>query len=189
VHTTLAQFNENHSGDRFSLQNTQMLRVLLDEGPVHVRRGAVVGAQGEVAFDNAIIAGLDLVVAEGSGQLFLGERAHDVHLVHLENGETVTAAGERLLAFTSDLGCAVAPVDGADQLVNARLSGTGWLAVVSEGSPVLLAVAEHGTIAAARAVIAWSEQAEVETAPEDAGPSPRLAFRGGGWVLVQPSSG
>jgi len=187
VQTTLAQFNENQSGDRFSLQNTEMLRVRLEDGPVHVRRGAVVAAQGDVEFADAGMSGVDLVTADGPGELFLGEQAHYVHLVHLE-GETITAAGERLLACTSELECGVTPVDGAGGLVNARLSGAGWIALVSDGPPVLLAVSERRTVAAARAVIAWSEQAQVAADANGDGPGPRLAFRGSGWVLVQPSA-
>jgi uncharacterized protein (AIM24 family) len=188
VQTTLAQFNENQSGDRFSLQNTQMLRVRLDEGAVHVRRGAVVAAQGPVELEAASVEGIDFMLAGGNGELFLGEHGHDVHLVHLEGGETITAAGERLLAFTSELECDVAPVDGAGGLINVRLIGTGWVGLVSDGPPVLLAVSERDTVAAAHAVIAWSEQARLDAPSRDAGHGPLLAFRGAGWVLVQPSA-
>src|ERR1044071_6377863 len=83
-------------------------------------------------------------------------------------------------------------------LFNMALHGTGWVAVISDGPPVLLDVAAAPTCADAEAAITWSSgvQSGVRTdfkmknlIGRSSGESIQMAFTGQGWLLVQPSEG
>jgi uncharacterized protein (AIM24 family) len=78
------------------------------------------------------------------------------------------------------------------------LQGTGWVAILSDGPPVLLNVGAAPTFADAQAAITWSSGV-TQTIRTDfnvknligrgSGETVQLAFSGQGWVLVQPSEG
>ena len=50
MQTTLAQFNETKSTDAFSLQNSKLLKVHLDQVTIQAKLGSMVAYQGEVTF-------------------------------------------------------------------------------------------------------------------------------------------
>ena len=86
----------------------------------------------------------------------------------------------------------------AGGLFNMELSGTGWVAILSDGPPVLLNVASAPTFADAQAAITWSSGVTVGLKTDfkmknligrGSGESIQLAFSGQGWALVQPSEG
>ena len=72
------------------------------------------------------------------------------------------------------------------------------MAILSDGPPVLLNVAQAPTFADAQAAITWSSGVTVGLKTDfkmknligrGSGESIQLAFSGQGWVLVQPSEG
>jgi uncharacterized protein (AIM24 family) len=78
------------------------------------------------------------------------------------------------------------------------LKGTGWVAIISDGPPVLLNVAQAPTFADAQAAITWSSGVQTALKTDvnlksligkSSGETIQLAFSGQGWVLVQPSEG
>ncbi len=78
------------------------------------------------------------------------------------------------------------------------LSGTGWVAIISDGPPVLLNTGEAPTFADPQAAITWSSglQTQVKTdvnlktlIGRGSGETVQIGFVGQGWVLVQPSEG
>ena len=86
----------------------------------------------------------------------------------------------------------------AGGLFNMELSGTGWVAILSDGPPVLLNVAQAPTFADAQAAITWSSGVTVGLKTDfkmknligrGSGESIQLAFSGQGWALIQPSEG
>ena len=86
----------------------------------------------------------------------------------------------------------------AGGLFNLTLKGTGWVAILPDGPPVLLDVAAAPTFADAQAAITWSQGVTVGLKTDvsvknligrGSGESIQLAFQGQGWVLVQPSEG
>src|SRR2546423_7831874 len=96
VQSTLEQFQETQSQDAFALQNSKLLKVRLDQVTVQAKLGSMVAYQGEVKFEHAGSGGLSRMVKkavtgegaklmkmEGSGEVFLGDRAQDVHLFSL----------------------------------------------------------------------------------------------------------
>jgi uncharacterized protein (AIM24 family) len=138
----------------------------------------------------------------GSGEVFLADTAQDVHLIYLE-GEKITVNGPNLLAFDADIDWDIERVQGASSMMggglyNTSLKGTGWVAILSDGPPVLLNVASAPTFADAQAAITWSEGVTTSMKTDfkmknlmgrGSGESIQMGFQGQGWVLVQPSEG
>ena len=138
----------------------------------------------------------------GTGEVFLADQAQDVHLVYLE-GEKITVNGPNLLAFDADIDWDIERVQGASAMMggglyNTSLKGTGWVAILSDGPPVLLNVASAPTFADAQAAITWSQGVTTALRTDfkmknligrGSGETIQMAFSGKGWVLVQPSEG
>ena len=215
MQTTLAQFNETQSTDAFALQNSKLLKVSLNQVTVQTKLGSMVAYQGDVTFEHAGSGGMgrmlkkamsgegtSLMKIAGSGEVFLADTAQDIHLVYLED-DFITVNGPNLLAFDSDIGWDIKRVQGgsgamAGGLYNMELRGTGWVAILSDGPPVLLNVAAAPTFADAQAAITWSSGVSTSLRTDikmkdfigkGSGEQFQLAFAGQGWVLVQPSEG
>ena len=135
--------------------------------------------------------------------MFLADTAMDIHLIYLEN-DTITVNGPNLLAFDAGIDWDIHRLKGgaagamAGGLFNMELSGTGWVAILSDGPPVLLNVAQAPTFADAQAAITWSSGVTVGLKTDfkmknligrGSGESIQLAFSGQGWALIQPSEG
>ena len=216
MQTTLAQYNETESTEAFALQNSKLLKVRLDQVTIQSKLGAMVAYQGEVTFEHAGSGGLGRLVKKavtgegtslmkitGRGEVFLADTAQDIHLIYLEN-DLITVNGPNLLAFDSGIDWDIKRVQGggagamAGGLYNLALQGTGWVAVLSDGPPVLLNVAQAPTFADAQAAITWSSGVTTSLKTDfkmknligrGSGESLQMAFTGQGWVLVQPSEG
>lgn len=215
MQTTLAQFNETQSQDAFSMQNSKLLRVSLTNNTIQAKAGSMVAYQGDVKFEHAGSGGLGrmmkkavtgegttLMKMSGTGEVFLADTAQDIHLLYLE-GEKITVNGPNLLAFDADIDWDIERVQGASGMMggglyNTSLKGTGWVAVLTDGPPVLLNVASAPTFADAQAAVTWSEGVSTSLKTDismknfigkGSGESFQMAFSGQGWVLVQPSEG
>jgi uncharacterized protein (AIM24 family) len=215
VQTTLAQFNETQSQEAFALQNSKLLKVRLEAVTVQAKLGSMVAYQGEVTFEHAGTGGLgrmlkkavtgegtQLMKVTGTGEVFLADQAQDIHLIYLEN-DFITVNGENLLAFDAGIDWDIKRVEGASAMMggglfNLSLQGTGWVAILSDGPPVLLNVASAPTFADAQAAITWSSGVTTGIRTDfkmknligrGSGESVQMAFSGQGWVLVQPSEG
>jgi uncharacterized protein (AIM24 family) len=216
MQTTLGQFNETQSQDAFALQNSKLLKVRLDQVTVQAKLGSMVAYQGDVTFEHAGSGGIgrmlkkavtgegaQLMKITGRGEVFLADQAQDVHLIYLEN-DFITVNGPNLLAFDTGIDWDIKRVEGAGAMMggqglyNLALRGTGWVAILSDGPPVLLNVASAPTFADAQAAITWSSgvQTNIKTdfkmknlIGRGSGETFQMAFSGQGWVLVQPSEG
>src|SRR3954468_24211280 len=173
MQTTLAQFNETKSEDAFALQNSKLLKVRLDQVTIQSKLGSMVAYQGDVTFEHAGSGGIGrmlkkavtgegtaLMKITGTGEVFLADQAQDVHLIYLEN-DFITVNGRNLLAFDAGMDWDIKRVEGVSGMMggglfNMSLHGTGWVAILSDGSPVLLDVAAAATFADAEAAITWS---------------------------------
>jgi uncharacterized protein (AIM24 family) len=213
--TTLSQFNETTATDAFSLQNHKLLKVRLDAVTVQARLGSMVAYQGDVTFEHAGSGGMGRLLKRaatgegasfmkvtGTGEVFLADEAQDVHLVYLE-GDRLTVNGRNILAFDAGIDWDIERVQGAAGvmgagLFNVALHGTGWVAMLSDGPPVLLDVGSAPTFADAQAAIAWSGSVTTSMKTDfkmksligrGSGETLQMAFGGTGWVLVQPSEG
>ena len=216
MQTTLAQFNETQSQDAFALQNSKLLKVHLDQVTIQAKLGSMVAYQGDVTFEHAGSGGMgrmlkkavsgegtSLMRMSGTGEVFVADQAQDIHLIYLEN-DHITVNGPNLLAFAAGIDWDINRLKGgtagamAGGLFNMSLSGTGWVAILSDGPPVLLNVASAPTFADAQAAITWSSGVTVGLKTDfkmknligrGSGESIQLAFSGQGWALVQPSEG
>ena len=193
-------------------QNTKLLRVRLGE-PFMARQGAMVAYQGNVDFafegggaskfiKKALTGeGLPLMRCQGQGDVFLADRAYDVHLLNLNNSG-LSISGKNVLAFSTSLDWNIERVRGgsmvAGGLFNTTLRGTGWVALTTDGPPVVLNAAEAPTFADTNAVVAWSAnlQTQLKTSfkagaliGRGSGEAVQVAFAGSGFVIVQPSEG
>jgi uncharacterized protein (AIM24 family) len=211
----LDRYREVETGEPFTLQNPRLLKVELSETSVMARNGAMVAYQGDVRFEHkggglgrllkkaATGEQLRLMEASGSGELFLANQAMLVHVLRLD-GDALTVNGANILAFETGIDWDVTRVKGgtagmlAGGLFNIHLSGTGLVALVSDGEPLRLDVAEAPTFADPQAAIAWSGgvttslKADVQAKSligMGSGESLQIGFSGQGWVLVQPSEG
>lgn len=193
-------------------QNSKLLRVRLGE-PFMARQGAMVAYQGNVDFafegggaskfiKKALTGeGLPLMRCQGQGDVFLAERAFDVHLLNLNNAG-LSISGKNVLAFSSSLDWNIERVKGGSiatgGLFNTTLRGTGWVALTTDGPPVVLNAAEAPTFADTNAVVAWSAnlQTQLKTSfkagaliGRGSGEAIQVSFYGQGFVIVQPSEG
>jgi uncharacterized protein (AIM24 family) len=212
---SLDQFAEVETGEAFTLQNPRLLKVELSETTVMARNGAMVAYQGDVRFEHkggglsrlikkaATGESLKLMQANGSGELFLAHQAMLVHVMRLSN-DSMTVNGANILAFEAGIDWDITRVKGgaagmlAGGLFNVGLHGSGLVALVSDGEPLRLDVAEAPVFADPQAAIAWSGgvttnlKADVQAKSligMGSGESFQLGFSGKGWVLVQPSEG
>ena len=217
MQTTLAQFNETQSQDAFALQNSKLLKVRLGtSGEIQAKAGSMVAYQGEVTFEHAGSGGLGrmmkkamtgegttLMKMAGSGR-GLPRRPGAGHppdlprerLHHGQRPEPARVRRRHRLGHQARPGGASAAMAGG--LYNMELSGTGWVAILSDGPPVLLNVASAPTFADAQAAITWSSGVTTSIKTDfkmknligkGSGESIQMAFSGQGWVLVQPSEG
>ncbi len=214
MRTELGAFQETTSTDAFALQNRKLLKVRLDQGSIQAKAGSMVAYQGDVTFEHVgggvgkflkkamTGEGQSLMSITGTGEVFLADAAKHVHLLYLEN-EQVTVNGRALLALDADLTWDVERVKGgaagmmAGGLFNTTIRGTGYIALLTDGEPVLLDVASAPTFADAQAAVAWSGgvttalktdiKAFKSMTGRSSGESFQLAFSGTGWVIVQPS--
>lgn len=199
----------------FTRQNKRMLKAHLDGGSDHffARQGSMVAYQGAIDFayqgsggmgkflKKAFTGeGMALMKVSGAGDVFLAQDADEVFLLHLE-GESVTVNGSNVLAFEPSLQWDIKRVEGASMmtggLFNTTFSGTGALAIVVFGTPVVLNV-DAPTFVDMQSAVLWSTglQSSVrKTAKASAmvgrgsGEAFQLALSGQGFVVVQASEG
>ena len=216
MQTSLAQYNETQSTDAFALQNSKLLKVRLEAVTVQAKLGSMVAYQGDVTFEHAGAGGMgrmlkkavsgegtSLMKVTGTGEVFLADTAQDIHLIKLEN-DAVTCNGANVLAFDAGIDWDIQKVSGgaagmmAGGLFNMSLQGSGWVAIISDGPPVLLNTGDAPTFADPQAAITWSSGVSTSIKTDvklknligrGSGESLQMSFQGAGWVLVQPSEG
>ena len=206
------RFSEKETGVGPSLQNGRLLRVRIAE-PFMARQGAMVAYQGQVNFayqgggagkflKKALTGeGLSLMRVEGQGDVFLANAAEHVHILHLNNSG-ISINGAHVLAFSANLDWNVERVKGgsiaAGGLFNTTLRGSGWVAITTDGEPVVLNAAEAPTFADTDAIVAWSIELQTTINKSftagaligrGSGEAFQVAFGGQGFVIVQPSEG
>ncbi len=196
------------------LQNSKLLKAELD-GEFMARTGSMVAYQGQVQFQalgsggvgkflkqRLTGEGVPLMKISGRGDVFLAERAADIHLIDLEPGDELSINGSNVLAFDSSLSYDVKMVQGVGMMSNAGLfncvfSGRGRIAVTTKGTPVVLTV-DQPTYVDPQAAICWSATLQTGYHRADqlglgtllgrnTGERFTMSFAGQGFVVVQPS--
>ena len=196
------------------LQNSKLLKVEL-RGEMMCRRGAMVAYQGQVRFEalgaggmakwlksKVTGEGVPLMKMIGQGDVFLANRASDVHIIDLDAGDALSINGANVLAFDSSLQYDIKFVQGMGMLSSAGLfncvfSGAGRIAITSHGQPVVLNV-DQPTYVDPQAAICWSASLQTGYHRADqlglgtlvgrtTGEAFTMSFSGQGFVVVQPS--
>lgn len=207
-------FAEREEGGDVALQNARMLRCAASTGIV-ARQGTMVAYQGDVQFERqgaggvgralkraATGEGLAMMRVTGSGDVFFADGGQHVFLLHLDGGPGLSVNGRNVLAFSASLQWDIERVKGASLLAgglfNTTLTGTGWVALVADGEPVVLRTDEAPTYVDVNALVAWSGGLGtriVNTVSAKSlvglgsGEAFQMAFDGAGIVIVQPSEG
>ncbi|MCS0634389.1 AIM24 family protein [Streptomyces sp. LP05-1] len=192
-----------------------MLKVAMAAGQdLYARTGSMVAYEGFVQYEpnppavRQIAAqwvtgeGMPLMRCSGDGLLYLADYGADVVVLHLDN-DALSVNGSNVLAFDAHLQWGVERVKGLAKfsgqgLWNVTLSGTGWVALTSLGTPVVVDCGrgEDETYVDPDALVAWSPALKVKgkrsfTASSligrGSGEAYQMAFSGQGIVVVQPS--
>jgi len=196
------------------LQNSKMLKVAIN-GEVMARTGSMVAYQGQMQFQalgsggmgkwlkqKLTGEGVPLMKISGRGDLFLADRAADVHLIDLEQGDGISINGANVLAFEPTLQYDIKFVQGMGMLSSAGLfncvfTGQGRIAIITKGTPVVLNV-DQPTYVDPQAAICWSSALQTGYHRADqmgigtllgrqTGEAFTMSFAGRGFVVVQPS--
>jgi uncharacterized protein (AIM24 family) len=196
------------------LQNSKMLKVELN-GEIMARTGSMVAYQGQMQFQalgsggmgkwlkqKLTGEGVPLMRVSGRGDLFLADRAADVHLIDLEQGDAITINGANVLAFESTVRYDIRMVQGlgmfsAAGMFNCVFTGQGRIAITTKGTPVVMTV-DQPTYADPQAAICWSASLQTGYHRADqvglgtllgrnTGEAFTMSFAGEGFVVVQPS--
>ena len=215
VEQALQRFTETESGESFSLQNERLLKVELADVTIQAKLGSMVAYQGDVKFERAGTGGMArlmkkvatgegarLMTVSGTGEVFLADHAQEVHLVKLAD-DKITVSSANLLAFDAGIDWDIRKVEGASGvlaggLFNLELSGSGWVALLSDGPPMLLQLKDDPAFADPQAAITWSSGVKTAVKTDvnlktligrGSGETLQMQFSGDGWLLVQPSEG
>ncbi|WP_062206845.1 AIM24 family protein [Streptomyces sp. NBRC 109706] len=192
-----------------------MAKVALRTGQdVLARSGSMVAYEGFVQYESnpsalgRAVAGrlsgesVPLMRCHGDGQLYLAD--YGAHVVCLPlNGENISVNATNVLAFDAHLEWGVQRVKGMAKfagqgLFNIGITGTGWVAITSRGTPVVVDCARTPgeTYVDPDALVAWSTNLEVRgkrsfkatsLIGRGSGEAYQLGFSGQGFVIVQPS--
>ncbi|TPM75255.1 stress protein, partial [Mesorhizobium sp. B2-3-3] len=214
LQAALQPYKEAATGQRWTSQNQQLMRVDLTMGgmPVLARQGSMVMYQGKVDFGykgagfagrmvgNATGQEMQLMRCTGRGQVFLAEEGAHLHPIELQ-GDGICVSAENVLAFDESLQYEVRRIEGhgipGGALFTMQFQGTGTVVVKTHGVPVVLPVTPT-TFADCNAVVAWSSASQVIVSsqvrlrrnayPGHSGETVNLQFRGapGNFVVVQP---
>jgi uncharacterized protein (AIM24 family) len=216
MQSTLFGYNEQQTQERYSLQNAQMLRVVLQgHDDILARKGTMVAYQGLIEFDAEYQnsgrqraraytgEGLDLMRCHGQGTVYLANLAQHVHIMDVEQ-DGLTVDSSYVLAMDSALHHEVIAVDsqygisgsGKYQL---NITGHGKVALMTSGAPLLMQVTPDKYVNCdADAIVAWSTGLRVQMQAQthssgvwrrrgNTGEGWELSFMGSGFALVQPS--
>ncbi|MFJ8308681.1 MULTISPECIES: AIM24 family protein [unclassified Streptomyces] len=205
--TPVAARMENHG--------SAMLKVAMATGQdLLARVGSMVAYEGfiqyepnppavrQMARDWITGEGAPLMKCTGDGLLYLADYGANVVIVHLDN-DALSVNGTNVLAFDASLQWGVERVKGLAKfagqgLFNVKISGTGWVALTSRGTPVVVdcGSGEDETYVDPDALVAWSPNLKVKgkrsfkassLIGRGSGEAYQMAFSGQGIVVVQPS--
>jgi uncharacterized protein (AIM24 family) len=209
----LQKFGEVEVPQRMSKQGPKIVRVAMQPGQdLLAKRGSMIAYEGLIDFKGQIPKlaqmakswatgeGVKLMNCQGQGDLFLADYGRDVVILQLQ-GQGLSVSGGNLLALDATLDWNIERVKGFAKLAgqglfNVAIRGTGWVALCTHGTPVVLDAGEAPTFVDTNALVAWSTELTVKphrTAKlggligRGSGEAFQMAFTGRGFVVVQPS--
>jgi uncharacterized protein (AIM24 family) len=174
VSQPLGQYAQgNWGGPSFALEEgDRMLRVRLDGGEMAAKQGSMVAYKGQVdfAYKSQGVGGMirravtgegqDLMKVRGRGIVWFAESGSHISIFNLDN-DSLTVNGRNLLAIEQGVRYKITTTSGgvgamiAGGLFNTELSGTGAVAVLCLGSPLVLPTDEPVCVDR-DAAVAWT---------------------------------
>jgi uncharacterized protein (AIM24 family) len=205
---------DDNAREPFELENPYLLEVNLN-GTVWAKLGSMIGYTGNVKFERQGImeGGLGkmfkkaftgeanpMMKAEGQGRVYFADNGKKVRILALQD-EMLYVNGNNVLAFDDSIQWDIKMMRrmagiAAGGLFNMQLQGTGRIAITTHFDPITLAVTPNQPIFTdPNATIAWSSSLQPEIKTDislktlfgrGSGESFQLAFKGQGWVVLQP---
>ncbi len=214
IHADFTEFKETTGADPFTLQNKKLLKVFLQYGPVKARIGSMVAYQGDAHFEHGGSGGVSgflkskmtgegvpIMDVTGSGEVFLANAAAEIQVMYLDNDQ-IWVNGANVLAYSASISSDIKMIGGAGAmaggLYNVTLTGTGYVAITTDGPPLVLDVASAPTFADPQAVVMWTAGVQMNMKSDvsvktfigkGSGETFQMGFGGQGWVMIQPSEG
>lgn len=197
----------------FELENPYLLDVNLN-GKVWAKWGAMVAYTGDVKFkkQSSLEGGLGkfvmkkvsgesskLMSAKGQGHVYLADNGKRITILNME-GNRLFVNGNDILAFEETIDWDIKMMSGAGAmqggLFNMRLEGYGMIAITTHYTPITLAVTpDRPVFTDPNATVAWSDGLSIDYKTDvnlgtlfgrGSGETFQMAFRGNGFVIVQP---
>ncbi|MFG2333279.1 AIM24 family protein [Streptomyces sp. NPDC048604] len=195
-----------------SLQNSKSVKYAVN-GEMHARQGAMIAFRGNLQFERkgqgiggmlkrAVTGeGLPLMAVRGQGEAWFAHEAQNCFIVELEHGDSLTVNGRNVLCFDATLSYEIRTVKGAGMtgggLFNSLFTGHGKLALVCDGSPIVIPVAPNAPVFVdTDAVVGWSAALDTSLHRSQSigsmirggsGEAVQLRLDGEGFVVVRPS--
>jgi uncharacterized protein (AIM24 family) len=144
--------------------------------------------------------GTTMMEASGSGRIYVADLAKKIRILYLEN-ESIHVNGNDILAHEKSLKSEIKMMKSVEGIMGgglfqARISGTGHVAITTHGDPLTLLVKPGQSVFTdPNATVAWSGNLKPEFKTDisfktfigrGSGESFRMKFEGEGWVIVQP---
>ncbi|MEV7443610.1 AIM24 family protein [Streptomyces sp. NPDC091204] len=195
-----------------SLQNAKSVKYNVN-GEMLARQGSMVAFRGNLQFERkgqgiggmlkrAVTGeGLALMSVRGQGEAWFAHQAANCFIIDFEPGDALTVNGRNVLCFDPTLSYEIKMVKGAGMtgggLFNSVFTGTGKLAVICDGNPIIIPVTAQAPVYVdTDAVVGWSAQLETGLHRSQSvgsmirggsGEAVQLMLRGEGFVIVRPS--
>ncbi|MFD3511547.1 AIM24 family protein [Streptomyces sp. NPDC058657] len=195
-----------------TLQNAKSVKYVVN-GEMHARQGAMIAYRGKLQFERkgqgiggmlkrAVTGeGLPLMAVRGQGEAWFAHEAQNCFVVDIEQGDALTVNGRNVLCFDSTLSYEIKMVKGVGVtgggLFNSLFTGYGKLAVVCDGTPLVIPVTSALPVYVdTDAVVGWSAQLNTSLHRSQSagsmirggsGEAVQLMLQGEGFVIVRPS--
>ncbi|AXK35278.1 AIM24 family protein [Streptomyces armeniacus] len=193
-------------------QNEKSIKYAVN-GECYARQGAMVAFRGNLQFEkqgqgvgnflkrSVTGEGLALMAVRGQGEAWFAHEAANCFIVDFAPGDSLTVNGRNVLCFDASLSYEIKMVKGAGMtgggLFNSLFTGQGRLAVVCEGSPIVIPVSPQAPVFVdTDAVVGWSAQLQTSLNRSQSfgsmirggsGEAVQLKLEGEGFVIVRPS--
>ncbi|MEU7297165.1 AIM24 family protein [Streptomyces exfoliatus] len=195
-----------------TLQNSKSVKYTVN-GEMHARQGSMIAFRGDLQFERkgqgiggllkrAVTGeGLALMAVRGQGEAWFAHEAQNCFIVEIEQGDAFSVNGRNVLCFDATLHYEIKTVKGAGMtgggLFNSVFSGYGNVALICEGSPIVIPVTPQAPVFVdTDAVVGWSEQLHTSLHRSQSigsmirggsGEAVQLKLEGQGFVVVRPS--
>ncbi|GAA2489525.1 AIM24 family protein [Streptomyces gobitricini] len=195
-----------------TLQNAKSVKYAVN-GEMHARQGSMIAYRGNLQFERkgqglggmlkrAVTGeGLPLMAVRGQGEAWFAHEAQNCFIIDVEQGDALTVNGRNVLCFDATLSYDIKTVKGAGMtgggLFNSVFAGYGKLAVICDGSPLVIPVTTNQPVYVdTDAVVGWSAQLNTSLHRSQSlgsmirggsGEAVQLMLQGEGFVIVRPS--